>query len=296
MTDHNWLLDAVDKLTLKHITKVSQSNEAGISCISEVDHDPLLLQLRDAVAGGIGSHSGSSSPRERIPFDPGALRMWDEIVGKINAWYRDLPNAREERHIHDRLRDWYIDYSNQLRAGKISDTADREIVKLVEGWVRLIEAIFDPPITLELTDEDGQPSACPECGARYAIDPKTGDRITSLGIEYRNLGVETMEKATGLCRSCGATWRGGSGLRAMRWAVDNEVPPTESTVGGYTTDQLKLGITSALSERNMKAVSSLLGMLTPVEPDSAAALKQVIDATLAEDARLRATNRRKVSM
>ena len=214
MTD-NYLLDAVDKLTLNHITKVAQSNEAGISCISEVDHEPLLLQLREAIAGGIGSKGASGSDGStRIPFDPGAQALFDSIARQINAWYQTLPGAVEERYIHDRLRDWYIDYSNRLRAGKVSEATERDTLRVVEGWVRRIEAMFDPPTTLELT------TGCPVCEQRWAYDPKTGDKIAAIIIEYRNIGVETFDKATGLCRSCEAVWRGGSALRALRYDID----------------------------------------------------------------------------
>jgi len=270
---NNYLLDAVDKLTLNHITKVAQTNEAGISCISEVDHPPLLLQLRDAVAGGTGSHTPSSAGNERIPVNPGALEMFDAIAKRINAWYITVPNAREDRYIHERLRDWYVDYTNQLRAGKISDADEYTTVKLIEGWARNIEGLFDPPITLELTEEhwepvlipktrvrviDGEkvqepvldinnnpvmkqkisrgkplqrlvktePAACPLCSERFAFDPKTGDKITALILEYRNLGIDTLDRATGLCRSCEMVWRGRTALRELRFDLGSDHPET----------------------------------------------------------------------
>jgi len=213
----NYLLDAVDRLTQRHITRVVQSNPQGITCTSEVDHDPLLIQLRAAVAGGIGSHAGSSSARERIPFDANALRLFDEIADQVNLWYRALAGHVEERTLQDRMRDWYIDFENRRRAGKVSDVVEHDTLKLVEGWARQIEEMFDPPTKIELV------GSCPMCGERYAHDPKSGDRITAIVIEYRNLGVETLDKATGLCRFCLAVWRGPIGLRELRWAVDN--PP-----------------------------------------------------------------------
>lgn len=281
--EQNYLLDAVDRLTLNHVTKVMQTKTVedrdaeghvtasiDIACISEVDHDPLLVQLRDAVAGGIGSHAGSSPARERMPIDPSALALFDEIVAQVNAWYSNLPGAVEERYLHDRLRDWYIDYENRRRAGKVAEDAEVDTLKLVEGWARRIEGMFDPPITLELTQEtrvpvmvpktrrrvdpetgeswrepvvdaDGnpvmlpklkggvpvtrvtkvQPAPCPICGERYALNPKTGDQMTAIIIEYRNIGAETLDKATGLCRFCDTVWRGRNGLRELRWLVDH---------------------------------------------------------------------------
>lgn len=301
---NNYLLDAVDKLTLNHFTKVPMTKTVGprdelgelldptnsidIACISDVDHEPLLLQLRDAVAGGIGSKGGSSDGSARIPFDPGALALFDSIGATVNAWYRTVPDHREERNLTGRLRDWYVDHSNRARAGKIDEITERAALKTLEGWVRSIEAMFDPPETQEVTDP------CPACGGRYAIDPKTGDRITALILEFRNLGNETLDKTTGLCRSCLTVWRGGHGMREMRWAIDNE-PGEHITVEGYTVEQLLSGIDSALEVRNMKAAASLVNLLGVVEPDTAAKMRGIAAALVAKDERERATNRKKAS-
>ena len=215
MSENNYLLDAIDKLTRNHITRVVQTNPQGITCTSTVDHDPLLMQLRDAVAGGIGSKGAGSDGSARIPFDAGALQLFDGIAKKVNAWYLELPGAIEERYLWDRLRDWYIDFENRRRAGKISDTLEHDTLKLIEGWARSIEVYFDPPISLEIT------GPCPMCGERWAFDPKTGDQITAIILEYRNIGTETLDKATGLCRFCTTVWRGRSGMRELRWAIDN---------------------------------------------------------------------------
>jgi hypothetical protein len=237
----NYLLDAVDRLTLKHVTRVLQTkkvdhtDEEGnvidsidVACISDVDHDPLLQQLRDAVAGGTSGHWSSSQARERIPLNSGAMEMFDAIARKINIWYLAVPNPREDRYIWDRLRDWYIDYENRRRAGKVTETVEISTLKLVEGWARNIEAMFDPPTVFEITevvDREGvkrnAPVACPICGNPKAYDPRNGDLIAALVIEYRNLGVDTIDKATGLCRSCETVWRGGSGIRELRWAIDH---------------------------------------------------------------------------
>lgn len=272
MSEDNYLLDAITLLTQKHRTKVHQEKN-GISCVSVVDHKPLLQMLRDAVVGGIGSHAGSSSARERIPFDAGALALFDSINGQVNSWYSELPEPIEERYLWQRLGDWYRAYENRRRAGKVSDVEEHDTLRLVEGWRRSVEAMFDPPQTVEVTD------ACPMCGGRYAIDTKTGDRITALIIEYRELGLETLDKATGLCRSCLAVWRGSHGLREMRWDIDNPTIERPLTIGGITPAQIKTGITAAINVRNMKAVGTLIDLIAPVEPDTAAdALTAVTDA------------------
>lgn len=217
MKDDNFLLDSIDRLTLNHITKVLQTKQVGdleIACISDVDHAPLLRMLRDAVATGNDGKNGATSGSSFLPINPAAVEMWDAIVKQINTWHRALPAPREHKYIWERLREWYVDYENRRRAGKITESMEADTLKLVEGWARNISAMFDPPVTLEIT------SPCPICGERWAFDPRTGDQIGALIIEYRNVGAETLDKATGLCRSCANVWHGRSALRELRFDIE----------------------------------------------------------------------------
>ncbi|MCU1441120.1 MAG: hypothetical protein JWP85_2117 [Rhodoglobus sp.] len=293
--EENYLLTAVDKLSQKHLTRVMQSKTVEhrdaegelldtieVACVSVIDHDPLLIQLRDAIGSSTGSKGASSDGAARIPFNPAAQALFDPIARQINAWYIVLPNAREERHIHDRLRDWFTDFENRRRAGKLHATEENDTTRMVEGWVRSIEAMFDPPNVFEVTDDE-VPAPCPLCGGRYAIDERTGDRITALIIEYRNLGAETMEHATGLCRSCYTVWEGSSGLRNMRWAIENEPAVGVATIEGLTAHQITMGMAAALKERNMKSVSSLLALLGQLNPAKADELRDVVRQVLAAD-------------
>ncbi|MCA0217939.1 MAG: zinc-ribbon domain-containing protein [Actinobacteria bacterium] len=328
MADENYLLAAVQKLTVPYTSKVMQSNDAGITCISEVEHEPLLVTLRDAVVGGIGSHAGSSSSaRERIPFDAGAMELFDDISRQVNEWYLSLEEQKEHLHLHTRLGRWYLDYENRRRAGKVTDDADALVTRVVEGWVRRIEGMFDPPSVIELTEEhwvpvmvpktrvrvidgervketvldaegkavmkpklnalkepvlrlvDTDPAVCPSCGATYAIDPKTGDRITALVVEYRELGEETVDQSNGVCRSCGTIWHGGSGVRALRWLIEHPEEGTAlPTVAGYTAQQLLGGLRAAIADHNMKSVAALIGLLKAMDPELAAQMREVIEA------------------
>ena len=226
------LLTAVDALTLPSVVKVKQS-DGDREWVTPCRQDPLLIQLRDAVAGGIGSHAGASAARERMPIDAGALELWGHIEGVVSSWYWAIPDARMSRRevkmrsgvdVSTRLRVWYVHHANQVRAGKVSQFTDLEVTRKVEGWVSKIRGTFDPPIRLELTElVDGQsvPVKCPECGERFAFDPMSGDRVTAVVVEYRELGEETLDRAVGSCRSCSALWRGRSSLRALRWLLDS---------------------------------------------------------------------------
>lgn len=167
---------AIKNLTQRHSTKVLQSNPAGITCISEVDHDPLLLRLRDAVAGGTARHAGSTQGREKIPLNPGALILFDRIAVQVNEWYLALPDY-QRRHlpISDRLATWYVHHLNALRASKVTDEQADVVRRTILGWSHSIEAMFDPPQVLELTvdvEKLSTPVLVPRMRRRR--DPRTG--------------------------------------------------------------------------------------------------------------------------
>ena len=181
------LLTAVDALTLPSVVKVRQS-DGDREWTTECRQDALLIQLRDAVAGGIGSHAGSSAARERMPIDAGALELLSQIERVVSVWYWSVPNVRLKVDLSTRLRVWYVHHANQVRGGKLSAAEDAKTTRLVEGWVSKIRGTFDPPIRLELTEMvDGRmvPVACPatDCGERFAFDRRTGDQVIALVVE-----------------------------------------------------------------------------------------------------------------
>lgn len=219
------LLTAVDALTLPSVVKVKQS-DGDREWTTECRQVPLLVQLEAAVAGGIGSHAGSSPARERMPIDAGALELLSQIDAVVSVWYWSVPNVRLKVDLSTRLRVWYVHHANLVRAGKIGAAEDAKTTRMVEGWVSKIRGTFDPPIRLELTEMvDGRmvPVACPspDCGERIAYDPRTGDRIIALVVEYRELGSETLDQAVASCRACGGEWRGRAALRGLRWLLDS---------------------------------------------------------------------------
>jgi hypothetical protein len=233
----NYLLDAVDRLTLPLPSKVMQvktidiidpetkevTGTFDVACTSATRPEPLLVMLRDAVAGGIGSHAGSSPGRERIPFDAAALEMFDGIVKRINALYVGLPNAREDRYLQDRLRDWYLHFALRISRSEVTVEQERAMAKQLEGWARGIEAMFDPPNRMELTQRVNgltEPVPCPSCGNRHAFDPKTGDQIVALVIDYWNVGESMLDDAVARCRFCEEVWEGRFRLRELRWQID----------------------------------------------------------------------------
>lgn len=260
------LLKAIDKLTTEYQdAHWLHDEQTGDHQIVRVRRQGLLKQLRQSIVGGIGSHGGSSSESERLPFDAHALELYDAIERNITSWFVNLIEQPVHLELEKNLREWFIVFSREVEDKSHSDAYTRGFVRKVEGWVRAIEDKFDPPKRFELTvseyipvrDEQGEPviehdeyvfetecdrrgrpildpdtdepklkvkrhhpAECPICGAATAYDPKTGDQMMALIIEYRERGNETIDGTRGLCRSCTQYWDGLAGVRQLKAEVD----------------------------------------------------------------------------
>jgi len=200
------LLDAVDALTLPTTVRVDQGG--GHPTI--IKHAPLLDQLEAAVAGNTGSHEGSSKSLERIPIDPGALELKGTISSTVLSWQLRLSRSVRFDTVAGQLRSWYAAYIGTVR----SEHTDLQYERILTGWDRQISTMFDPPTRLEVT------AACPLCDVRVSVEAGTGNHRTAVVVEYREVGAATLDEASGLCRACGAVWKGRSALRELRWLIE----------------------------------------------------------------------------
>lgn len=201
MTD---LLDAVDDLTLPKPVKVETDD--GFTWARE---DPLLDQLADAVASGLGSPSGgSAAPWARNLLNTDALHMAGMITSQIGDWCR-MVKAPTTRNPAVDLRSWYVAF-----IASAGGSLDDFYVRQLRAWGEQIRGMLNPPKMLELT------VACPECLEAFWVNDE-GDPIPNpVTVQYWANGVSVWEGATGKCRACGHVWRGQWELRSLRHAVD----------------------------------------------------------------------------
>lgn len=251
------LLAAVQKLTDPyHDLKIIADDEPGVShdgyelgtdhkTTARLKRDGLLKQLRNAIVGGIGSHEGAAAGRERIPFDTGAMELYDAIERDITERFVVLLRKPLHLELEATLREWRLAFMDAYDKKRVTDDALHRAVRVMESWATKIENHFDKPKQLEVTinlykrdPESGEivtetidgkekpvvlrryPAPCPNCGEAFAHNPKTGDKTFSLLLEYRELGVDTISSATGLCRFCEEVWTAGSGMRELAWQVE----------------------------------------------------------------------------
>lgn len=204
------LLSAVLRLTRPQRVPTMQTL-GDQSWVTTVVHAPLLHQLREATVGGIGGKGGAPAggmDSSRLPFDPGALALQDEVAATLAAWLQHPPAARwptERALVH-----WYRVHASAIRAQTIPPAQAVARSAKVHGWVDRITALFEPAEGFAIAD------TCPRCGQRWGIDPATGDQVDALQVTYRRPAPGTVDDIAARCRSCRTEWPGRHGLHVLQ--------------------------------------------------------------------------------
>ena len=207
------ILSLVDRLTLRHESSFTVDVD-GTERRMKTMHDPLLTQLRGAVLSSTGAHPGAGGlPSERSIIDSDALEQYENVCKKIVALFKEVTDAKPFQEPKDNLRQWYIQFANQVRSGKVSrDVAHKKqnvLAKIVSG----IEGKLDPPTILEIT------TACPRCEATYGLDDKGVYRHAVI-VESRIDAYKSLDHTKARCVACGAVWIHGRGMRQLRYEID----------------------------------------------------------------------------
>ncbi len=208
------LLAAVDMLTKERVEEIFQSSD-GRTWRTKITSPALIKQLRDSIVSTVGTHPvGGTLPNQRSVLDSDSYERYKKMVSSIGVLYGGQTAASQFPTPEQNLRIWYIGVSNQYRVGKISDTNLKNYVRLLEGWVAMIDNKLNPPETLDII------APCPVCLAIWAEEG--GERVRAIQIVYR-LGIDRSVSSTrGKCRACSAAWKGTTGLQKLREMIDEK--------------------------------------------------------------------------
>lgn len=182
------LQELVDELTLLRVEPVQTGDRVQV-----IRHEPLLVQLQEAVASRLMKSAGGSSAWTRNMIDSEALTQLETITRKVGSWCEAV-GVRPERDAVTDLVAWAGVFLSEVHPESITDFHEREL----QAWVALIKAMMDPPLSRK-----DLPGACPVCGA----DSFTNDQGEP-GIP-RPLIVEMWDhvaRTRASCRACRAVW------------------------------------------------------------------------------------------
>ena len=233
------LLQTVDKLTVGHTTAIWQEFPDGRRA-TKILVPALIGLLQDSILSSTSGAGGGSLPNQRNVLDGDAMEKFERITSDILAAYKTVTSAQPFSTPETNLRQWFIAFTNEHRAGKISDDTMFDYLQKWSDWVRVIEDKLFPPTTLEVI------SPCPECGQRWTKSGD-GDSIPAIIIEYRQPSserVNALSKSLAKCRSCDTVWRGDRRLRELAFAID-EKQHAETNVSTYDMTHESVTLISA---------------------------------------------------
>lgn len=232
---HNTLLDVIDRLSIEHPYRAIIDGRSRW-----VRRDPLIRQLREAIASSLTGGNGTKAQASPVPFDTDASEQYDALEQTILDSLHDLaPNRVPDLLPEQNLRAWYAAARPVLEVDAI---AERLWFAQWSGWEHRIEAKLEVPIVLELIDaHTGQPYDCPECGGPtkpgakipagwYQVvlnsgpDGKGGrwhdkEQRVKLTATYRPDGRGGLDRSAVECGCCG--WRvTGTEVRGFAWDLE----------------------------------------------------------------------------
>jgi hypothetical protein len=213
MTDTNYLLDAVDVLTKVRKVHTTMYDDAGDwHGVHTEDHPPLLQMLID----GTGITRGGKSSDPGIPIDADALELWGQVRDLTRLWCKQLTVPFTDDLLGS-LRRWFVAHNNAHRGGRISDVINTDITRMVQGWVRMIEAKFDPIEKREWRE------SCPNWVQR--LNPDGGElgfyrcdakRVLVDGVYRFAIGLN-ITAWTAECVACKHVWNSRTALSDLRY-------------------------------------------------------------------------------
>jgi len=246
------LLDAVDALTKpRQITTVQKDDDTDAWLNVHTETHPPLLEL---LIEGTGVTRGSPSSEIRIPIDADALELWAQVHDLVRLWCLQLDASFVGDDLMLSVRHWYLAHANAYRARKISDVTDKDVTRMVQGWVRMIENKFDPPEKREWMDPcpayrvvrgvEGAEVGHRRCGARRIV--VQGEERFAI-----QLNVTTM---TAECGSCKSSWSGSRGLSQLRYETNLYQIELDDREAARTADMERLA--AGDTPDNQKAADS----------------------------------------
>lgn len=185
--------EAVSLLTRWTPQRVECADEHGHPVTKFKSIPPLIGQLRAAITpgmeqGGGGASGGRPAPMALNAFD--LLRKIDE-TSTFQYWTNGGTDRLVAISIERRIRHWAI------QARRAPEPL-AEATRMISGWVKEIEALFNPQKRIELTGK------CPGCRASHYLVEEDGELIRKATLT----ATPATSGSFAECGNCGARWEG----------------------------------------------------------------------------------------
>lgn len=179
----------------------------------------LLLELREAVFGGMESTGGGNGFRPVLPISDGALDLYEAIDQEITeAWAHAFPGQIPNVDTPERLLSQLVAVASPdelvtitVATQRVDNRGERDehwwvervpvqysVEALMRRWVKQITEFFNPPRTREIQ------APCIQCGEEWAWKNVAGeDRPYRVFVFVQDSHGNTLEAR---CRACEMSW------------------------------------------------------------------------------------------
>ncbi len=203
---------AVTLLTRSNPQRIEQEDEYGHISVSFKMIPPLLGQLRMAMTPGMESGAGGGSGRPA----PMALNAYDLLrriddVSTFQYWTNGGTDRLIAISLEQRIRYW------AMQARRAPEPL-AEATRLVQGWVRDIDALFNPQKRIEIK------GSCPICKHSHYLIEEDGEQIRKATLT----ATPTKHGSFAECGQCRSKWTGEDEMLALVAAMAKMDAPKES--------------------------------------------------------------------
>lgn len=229
--------DVDDNVTIDQLTRLVDelANISTPTPASGIIRLGLITELRNELRPSIGSTSSGRGGLGRIPIDPTALAVWEDVTGRVLALHLDLDgDADPPRHgsLEQILNAWArelvaIDASHREYQGFLSQPtiglnqdARRQLLHKLNGIRDAIDSHFNPPRKVEK-------SICPECSTSHVLADDSGDQVLRRAVTITFWPTDPDREPVAACDHCGATWTGLDRIEELNEAIEKLEATTE---------------------------------------------------------------------
>ena len=184
------LLDAVEALTKPLAMKIIRDD----GTTTRITHDPLLVQLQDAVTSAIGNGGGGGTATGSVLNDEAWYRL-SLIRTQLGDWCRMVDVRPTRTDAVKDLRAWHVAFLSR-------NLDPRGYTRMLEGWAVTIRDLLDPPKRVPLR------GACPVCSADHWFGVDGSRRASPVAVEYDYANPYRSVRAVCRVVGCGTEWTG----------------------------------------------------------------------------------------
>lgn len=186
----------------------------------------LLTDLRNELRPSIGSTTTGRGAGNRIPIDPTALAVWEDVTGRIQALAVDLgEEPARTGSVEQILNAWARDLvAADATAREIQAHRSQEPTGLNQDTLRLlhhrlekirdtIDRHFNPPRVIDFP-------TCPECHESHVLVDDNGQDVIHRAVTVTFWPTNPHRDPEAACAHCGATWTGLDRIEQLNTAIE----------------------------------------------------------------------------